>query len=166
MPDNVITESEMGVEIAEQSALERLIHASARYLDDHEFQAYLDLYREEGVYSIVTKAPELPEPMIWMQRSRAELQERISAMSEHEWEIAGVEQTRIVSVDIIEVNGATADTSSSFALYHTGQEGLTSCYAVGRYDDFWEKAADTWKLGSRRVMLKTRQLGMLSPLPI
>ena len=156
----------MSVEIADQLALNRLIHASARYLDDHDFQAYLDLYQEEGVYSIVTKAPELPEPMIWMQRSRAELQERISSMSEHEWEIAGVDQTRVVSVDIVEVNGETATTSSSFALYHTGQEGLTSCYAVGRYDDCWAKAKDAWKLGSRRVVLKTRQLGMLSPLPI
>ena len=156
----------MSVDIADQLALNRLIHASARYLDDHDFQAYLELYREEGVYTIVARAPELPDPMIWMQRSRAELRERIASMSEHEWEIAGVEQTRVVSVDIVEVNGATADTSSSFALYHTGQEGLTSCYAVGRYDDCWEKAADTWKLGSRQVMLKTRQLGMLSPLPI
>ena len=156
----------MSEEIAAQLELNRLIHASARYLDDHEFQAYLDLYREEGVYSIVTKAPELPDPMIWMQRSRAELQERISSMSEHEWEIAGVEQTRVVSVDIVEVDGETANTSSSFALYHTGEEGLTSCYAVGRYDDCWEKATDTWKLAGRRVELKTRQLGMLSPLPI
>ncbi len=154
------------MEIADQLALMRLIHASARYLDDHEFQAYLDLYGEQGDYSIVAKAPELPEPMVWMQGSRGELQERISSMSEHEWEIAGVEQTRLVSVDIVEVNGETATTSSSFALYHTGQEGLTSCYAVGRYDDCWEKAADTWKLGSRRVVLKTRQLAMLSPLPI
>ena len=156
----------MSEEIAAQLELNRLIHASARYLDDHDFQAYLDLYREEGVYSIVTKAPELPDPMIWMQRSRAELQERISSMSEHEWEIAGVEQTRVVSVDVVEVNGEEANTSSSFALYHTGEDGLTSCYAVGRYDDRWEKDTDTWKLLSRRVMLKTRQLSMLSPLPI
>ena len=156
----------MSEEIAAQLELNRLIHASARYLDDHEFQPYLDLYREEGVYSIVTKAPELPDPMIWMQRSRAELQERISSMSEHEWEIAGVEQTRVISVDVVEVNGEKANTSSSFALYHTGEEGLTSCYAVGRYDDCWEKDTDTWKLLSRRVLLKTRQLSMLSPLPI
>ena len=156
----------MSEEIAAQLELNRFIHASARYLDDHDFQAYLDLYREEGVYSIVTRAPELPEPMVWMQRNRAELSERIDAMSEQEWEIAEVEQTRIVSVDLVEVNGATANTSSSFALYHTGEEGLTSCYAVGRYDDCWEKDADTWKLLSRRVVLKTRQLSMLSPLPI
>ena len=162
----MITEPEMSEDIADQLELNRLVHASARYLDDRDFQAYLELYREEGSYTIVTKAPELPEPMVWMQRSRAELSERIDAMSEQEWEIAEVEQTRIVSVDLVEVNGEAANTSSSFALYHTGEEGITSCYAVGRYDDCWEKDTETWKLLSRRVVLKTRQLSMLSPLPI
>ena len=156
----------MSEEIAVQLELNRLIHASARYLDDRDFQGYLGLYREEGSYTIVTKAPELPEPMVWMQRSRAELSERIDAMSGQEWEIAEVEQTRVASVDLVEVNGGTANTSSSFALYHTDQEGITSCYAVGRYDDCWEKVTDTWKLLSRRVELKTRQLSMLTPMPI
>lgn len=162
----MITEPEMSEDIADQLELNRLVHATARYLDDRDFQAYLELYREGGSYTIVTKAPELPEPMVWMQRNRTELSERIAAMSEQEWEIAEVEQTRVVSVDLVEVNGRAANTSSSFALYHTGEEGLTSCYAVGRYDDCWEKETDTWKLLSRRVVLKTRQLSMLSPLPI
>ena len=156
----------MSEDIADQLELNRLVHATARYLDDRDFQAYLELYREGGSYTSVTKAPELPEPMVWMQRNRTELSERIAAMSEQEWEIAEVEQTRVVSVDLVEVNGRAANTSSSFALYHTGEEGLTSCYAVGRYDDCWEKETDTWKLLSRRVVLKTRQLSMLSPLPI
>ena len=154
------------VEIKAQCELNRLVHASARYLDDHDFQAYLGLYGDEGTYTIITRAPELPEPMVWMQRNRTELSERIAAMSEQEWEIAEVEQTRVLSVDVIEVNGETANSSSSFALYHTDEAGLTSCYAVGRYDDSWEKYTDTWKLLSRRVVLKTRQLSMLSPLPI
>ena len=57
------------VEAGTQLELDRLIHASARFLDDHDFPAYLDLYKEEGIYTIVTRAPELPEPMIWMQLS-------------------------------------------------------------------------------------------------
>ncbi len=154
------------MEAGTQLELDRLIHASARFLDDHDFPAYLDLYKEEGIYTIVTRAPELPEPMIWMQCQRAELSERINAMPEHEWEIAEVEQTRVISVDVMQVDEPGAHTSSSFALYHTDQQGVTSCYAVGRYDDCWERVADTWKLNSRRVELKTRQLIMLSPLPI
>ena len=154
------------MDIITHSELNRLVHASARYLDDRDFQAYLGLYGEDGTYTIITRAPELPEPMVWMQRNRTELSERIAAMSEQEWQIAEVEQTRLLSVDVIEVNGKTADTSSSFALYHTNEAGLTSCYAVGRYDDCWRKDRDTWKLLKRRVVLKTRQLDMLSPLPI
>ena len=88
--------------------LNRLIHASARYLDDHDFQAYLELYREEGVYTVIAKAPELAEPMVWMQYSCSELRERIAAMTEQEWEIADVEQTRVLSVDLVEVSGDTA----------------------------------------------------------
>lgn len=156
----------MPVEINTQFELNRLIHASARYLDDHDFKAYLDLYRADGIYTIMTKAPELPEPMVWMRRSRDELQERIAAMTEQEWEIADIEQTRVLSVDLIEVNGDTANTSSSFALYHTGQDGTTSCYAVGRYDDTWDKDRNSWMLRSRQVGLKTRQLSVPSPLPI
>ena len=146
--------------------LNRLIHASARYLDDHDFQAYLALYKADGVYTIMTKAPELPEPMVWMQRSRGELQERIAAITEQEWEIVDIEQTRVLSVDLIEVDGDTANTSSSFVLYHTSQDGITSCYAVGRYDDCWEKDTHSWLLRSRQVGLKTRQLSVPSPLPI
>ena len=153
-------------DITAQFELNRLIHASGRYLDEREFQAYLDLYREQGSYEIVTRAPELPEPMVWMQCSRAELSARIAAMSEQEWEIAEVEQSRVLSVEVIELGAVRAQTSSTFALYHTSQEGTTSLYATGRYDDCWEADADSWKLLSRRVVLKTRQLKMLSPLPI
>lgn len=154
------------MEITAQFELNRLVHASGRYLDEHDFQAYLDLYQEEGSYELVSKAPELPEPMIWMQCNRSELGERIAAMSEQEWEIAEVEQSRVLSVEVIDLNDTRADTSSSFVIYHTGPEGITSFYAAGRYDDSWEREGETWKLHKRRVALKTRQLSMLSPLPI
>ena len=154
------------MQIAAQLELRRLIHASARYLDDRDFQAYLGLYSEAGRYTIVTRAPELPGTMVWMQHNRTELSARIAAAPDQEWEIAEVEQTRVLSVDLLEINGAGAQASSSFALYHTDPAGVTTCYAVGRYDDCWEQLAGAWKLGSRRVVLKTRQLSMLSPLPI
>ena len=156
----------MSEQIAAQPELQRLIHASARYLDDRNFQAYLELYQQQGLYSITARAPELPEPMVWMQCTVAQLGERIAASAEQEWEIAEMEQTRIISVDLIDVNGANARASSSFALHHTDRQGVTSCYAVGRYDDCWGRDAGAWKLLSREVALKTRQLSVLSPLPI
>jgi 3-phenylpropionate/cinnamic acid dioxygenase small subunit len=146
--------------------LSSLVHRAGRYLDDHDFDNYLSLYSDEGTYSIITKAPELPDPMIWMQQTKTELAERIQAMTEHEWEIALIEQTRIISVDIIERKDAAAAVSSSFVLYHTAPGGVTSCYAVGRYEDSWLMSAEGWLLTQREVVLKTRQLDVLSPLPI
>ncbi|MCZ6527044.1 MAG: nuclear transport factor 2 family protein [Gammaproteobacteria bacterium] len=149
-----------------QLTLTRLLHHCARYLDDHKYNAFLQLFADEGEYSISCIAPELPEKMIWMQRTRHELGERIKAMDEHEWEIARIDQTRIISVDTMSVAENSASTSTSFSLYHTDQDGRSKLFAVGRYEDQWECSVDSWLLTKREVALKTRLLDMLSPLPI
>ena len=146
--------------------LTRLVHRSARSLDDHDFDGYLEFFDNDGEYIITAKTPELSEPMVWMKQTRDELVERIQAMNEHEWEVALVEQTRILSVDTIEIKETDAEVSTSFAVYHTDQAGVTMCYAVGRYEDQWHLRSDKWLLCRREVALKTRQLHILSPLPI
>ena len=156
----------MTSELNNESILNRLVHLSARYLDDQKYDDFLALFSNEGRYSITCKAPELSDKMTWMQQTKQELAERLNSMTEHEWEIALVTQTRIVSVDIINVDNEDAELSSSFALYNTEQSGRTSCYAVGRYEDKWIRQNDTWLLVNREVELKTRILEMPSPLPI
>ena len=156
----------MSSELNTQFAVSRSVHKSARYLDDHDFDSYLQLFTSDGEYSISTRAPELAEPMIWMQQTRDELAERFQSMTEHEWEIARIEQSRIISVDTIELNGSDALSSSSFVLYHTDAMGVSSCYAVGRYEDKWINATGACLLARREVLLKTRQLSVLSPLPL
>lgn len=146
--------------------LRALIHLSARYLDDRNYQAFIALFLEESEYRVSCKAPELTAPMIWMQLDRNELTERINSESAQEWEIATIEQTRIISVDEINLRKETADVSSSFSLYQTDQEGRSSLYALGRYDDKWKETNGEWRLSVREVRLKTRMLKLLSPLPI
>ncbi len=149
-----------------EGRLLRRIHLSARYLDDHDFDAFLELFVEDGEYSIVVQAPELPGVMTWMQGSKAELAERLAAVPRHEWEIMQLEQTRLVSVDVFDINKDKATSSSSFAIFNTDTDGRSSCYAVGRYDDQWQECGDSWCLAVRRVVLKTRLLSILSPLPL
>ena len=144
----------------------RAIHRSARLLDDQDHEAFLDLFTSDAQYSITSKAPELPEKMIWMRQSRDDLAERLKAMTSHEWEIASVEQTRIVSVDSISVTENTALTSSSFSLFHTDSSGRSELYVVGRYEDTWQVNGSSCLLERREVALRTRQLKLLSPLPI
>ncbi|MBT7950121.1 MAG: SnoaL-like domain-containing protein [Gammaproteobacteria bacterium] len=149
-----------------QESLKRILHRSARYLDDQNYSAFLDLFTDKADYSITCLAPELQKKMIWMQRSRDELAERIAAMNEHEWEIACVQQTRIISVDTILITGNAATTSTSFSLYHTLDDGSSELYVLGRYEDEWLNSDDSWLISNREVALRTRKLKLLSPLPV
>ncbi len=149
-----------------QAKLISQVHLSARHLDDHRYTEFLQLFAEEGEYSITTLAPELPEKMIWMQSSRQELAVRVDTMNEHEWEIARVMQTRIVSVDTISVTEKAANTSTSFSLFHTLDDGSSELYVLGRYEDEWLNLDGLWLISNREVALRTRKLKLLSPLPI
>lgn len=105
--------------------------------------------------------------MVWMQLNRDELVERLATEPEHEWKISKVPlQTRLVAVDLINVADQHATTSSSFCLYHTNEDGGSTVFALGRYEDRWLQTSDHWKLAKRVVDLKTRLLAMPSPIPI
>jgi 3-phenylpropionate/cinnamic acid dioxygenase small subunit len=149
-----------------QMQLTRLLHSSTRLLDDQNYDGFLQLFTSEGEYSITCLTPELAEKMIWMKATRSEIDERLKAMNEHEWQIAHVEQTRILSVDTIDIGKNTSNTSSSFSLYQTDQQGRSELYVLGRYEDEWQYVSKRWYLAKREVALRTRLLKMLSPLPI
>ena len=147
--------------------LRALIHSSARYLDDRSYTNFTDLFRDDGEYRIETIAPECPAPMIWMLLSREEMIDRFEAAPKHEWQITNIpEQSRLVAVDTIDVDESDAQTSSTFCLFHTEEDGQSHCYAVGRYEDYWIQSNNSWKLRRRTVNLKTRMLPIPSPLPI
>ena len=149
-----------------EQAISRLIHASAHYLDEHNFDAYVNLFADDGEYAIVTSAPELPKPMTWMQRSKTELAERFAAVPKHEWQIAQQEQTRLVSVNLLDVNKDTASSLSNFVVYNTDEQGRSTCFAVGCYEDRWSLRDEKWLMALRRVVLKTRMLASHSALPL
>ena len=150
----------------EEAAIIRLIQASAYYLDERKVEAFLDLFSEESEYLIVVQAPELKSLMTWMQATKAELAERFEAAVDHEWEIAQVEQTRLVTVGMLNIKGESATSSSSLAVFNTDTAGNSYTYAVGRYEDVWQKDDQSWLLKQRKVVLKTRILKMPSPLPL
>jgi 3-phenylpropionate/cinnamic acid dioxygenase small subunit len=144
--------------------LRRLVHQSGRLLDDRRYSEFVELFAADGSYKVEVKAPELPEKMVWMALARNELSERFASVPEHEWRF--LEQTRLISVDTIEVSGDDAQTCATVAVFHTDDVGRTECYAVARYDDTWRRVEGRWRLRTRTVALKTRLLAIPSPLPI
>lgn len=144
--------------------LRALVHSSARYLDDRDYQSFVALFEDTGSYRVEVKAPELPNPMIWMELDRGELQARYESVDKHEWRL--YEQTRLIAVDRIDLENGSARTSASVAIYHTDDDGRTTCYAVARYNDTWQQTREGWRIRERVVALRTRLLAIPSPLPL
>ncbi len=147
-------------------SLERAIHALARYQDGQDFAAFLGVMLEDSNYLVTARAPELRQEMTWMQLTKQELEKRLASLAEHEWEIGQLDQSRLISINNIEKIHEKTRTSSNFAIYNTDEKGKTSLYAVGVYEDEWVLQKDTWRLKHRQVVLKTRQIYPLSPLPL
>ena len=150
-----------------QEALRERVHASARRLDERRFEDYLAMYAPQGEYRMEVRAPELETPMVWMAVDRDELGRRLASAASHEWQIyAALELTRLVAVDRIDADGARARTSSTLAAYATDEDGRSSVYAVGRYEDEWALTDGRWLLDRRVLRLATRLLDAPTPLPL
>ncbi|MCW5770509.1 MAG: nuclear transport factor 2 family protein [Rhodospirillaceae bacterium] len=147
-----------------REALRRLVHESGRFLDDRRYDDFVALFVDDGNYRVEVDAPELSEKMVWMALTRDELAERFESAPMHEWRF--FQQTRLVAVDTVDVDGDDARSVATVSVFQTDDEGRTSCYAVARYHDTWRRAADRWRLLTRTVDLRTRLLSPLSPLPI
>jgi 3-phenylpropionate/cinnamic acid dioxygenase small subunit len=147
-------------------SLRRQVHLAARHLDDGDYTSFLNLFTDQGEYRVEAQAPELAQPMTWMHMARDELGERCAQLSRQQWQIADYHQTRLLSLDIADIEGDQAHTSTGFVIYQTDQQGRSECYAVGRYEDEWRTESGHWKLDSRCVQLKTRLLSPMSPLPL
>ena len=148
----------------EQDKLNRLIHLSGRLLDEQDFANYAALFADGGEYRLVTKAPEVAQPMTWILLSRQELGDLLASAPQHVWNTG--QRSHLISVEEVNVAGDSAHSWASFSVFRTDNEGTTKLYAVGRYEDRWQKAADEWRLLKRITRLQTRALSPASAIPI
>lgn len=147
-----------------QETLGRLIHLSGRLLDQQDFEKYAALYADAGEYRLVTKAPEVAQPMTWVLFSRDELGALFDSASQHVWNTG--ERNHLITVEEIDIQGDTAQSKAGFCVFRTSQDGATEIFAVGRYEDRWQRAGNDWRLLQRLVHLQTRLLASPSAIPI
>ena len=144
--------------------LRRLIHQTVRCLDDRDYEGFTNLFTPNGEYRIEVDAPELRTKMIWMSLSRDELCKRFASVPEQEWR--RIDTTHQISVDAVDFEGDSARTTATVSIFRTDEEGRTECYAVGRYEDTWQRSEGDWRLSERVLDLRTRLLSVPTPLPI
>ena len=149
---------------SEFEQVRRRIHLSGRCLDDRDYDGFVDLFAPDGAYRIEVDAPEMKTRMIWMTLDHDELRQRFQSVPEQEWRAP--ETTRQIAVETIDFAGDTAETSSTVSIFHTDDEGRTQVYAVGRYEDTWQRISNEWRISLRVLDLRTRLLPVPAPLPL
>ena len=150
--------------IQERDKLSQLIHLSGRLLDQEDFEDYTALFAEAGEYRLVTKAPEVAQLMTWILLNRQELSALLASAKKHVWNTG--QRSHLITVEEINVEGDAAYSTAGFCVFHTDCYGSTQVYAVGRYEDRWQKETDDWRLLKRVARLRTRVLTPPSAIPV
>lgn len=148
----------------DHETLRRLVHLSGRLLDDGEFDRYGALFSATGEYRLEAAGPELPATMTWILLQKDELAALLASAPRHVWNTGS--RTHMITVDDLDVQGDRAESSAGFCVFRTDQAGVTNLYAVGRYEDAWQRESEGWKLLRRVAKLKTRMLAPPSAMPL
>jgi 3-phenylpropionate/cinnamic acid dioxygenase small subunit len=152
------------VNATEFEQMRQRIHHSGRCLDNRDYDGFVDLFTLDGAYRIEVDAPEMKSKMTWMTLDHDELRQRFQSAPEQVWR--DIETTHLIAVDTIDFEGETAKTSATVSIFRTDDEGRTQVYAVGRYEDAWQRIENKWRISLRVLDLRTRLLPVPAPLPL
>ena len=103
--------------------------------------------------------------MTWLDRDRRELEEFFKMLPRHNTDPNPL--TRHAQVTRVKMQGGRAEVTSKFQVFRTRLDGgATELFAVGRYLDTIDCAADEPRLLSREVRMDTRDLHWGTHLPL
>ncbi len=145
--------------------LRTLIHRSCLYLDDSDWDGYLDLCTEDFTYRIATYSPELRKEMVWLEQDRAGMTDLFGNLENHV--TLNGRFLRHANVALIERNDeSSARVTTTFLLVYTNLEGVTEIFSAGRYRDLIDTSGNRPLLKEREARLDTRDLGGGTHFPI
>ena len=148
----------------DREAIRKLISDSVRLLDAREFSAFVELFADGATYTLEANGPELGVRMTWLKVDRDELAILLSEAPQHVHDLA--DRMHMVTVDDISLDGGGATARSTFAVFRTTPEGVTSVYAVGCYDDILVRDGDAWRFAARTAQVRTRMFASPTPVPL
>jgi methanesulfonate monooxygenase small subunit len=146
--------------------LRDLVHRSCLFLDDSDWDAYLGLCTEDFTYRITAFSPELRKNMVWLEQDCAGMTNLFENLENHVT-LKG-RFLRHVNVALIECDEehGVGRAISTFFVIHTGLDGVSTMFAVGRYNDTIDISGNRPLLHTREVTLDTRDLGGGTHFPI
>ena len=130
------------------------IHAQARILDRQEFTDWLDLYTDDGVYSVITFENEVEQgPYILYDSGKTALKHRAAWLIDLFHVDRAKTLHQITNIDIVAFDENEARTSSYFAMYRTVDNGLPRLEACGEYRDVLIRQDGAWKFRERKAII-------------
>ncbi len=155
----------MGVASAADLVVERdvrdLIYRACLLLDQNKFLEWLELCTADFRYTISAWSPEIRRDMTWLDHDFDGIQNLMKMLPKHNSDQTPL--TRHATVYTIDYDAVRheADAVTSVAIFATALDGgATELWALGRYHDTVNLAADTARFRRRVVRLETRSLGI------
>ncbi|TAK84431.1 MAG: methanesulfonate monooxygenase [Betaproteobacteria bacterium] len=143
-----------------------LIYRSGLFMDEENFDGFMQLCASDFRYQITAYSPELGKEMIWLNLDREGMEHLLKNIPNHV-RLPG-SFLRNLNVYLMEPQQANGDVhvTSSLLVIHTDLEGASRLYAAGMYIDDVVLSSGSPQLKSRTVKLATRQLGPGSHVPL
>lgn len=144
-----------------------LIYRSCLYLDEGNFEAWLNLCAPRFRYTITAYSPEIRKEMTWLDHDREGMEGLFKMLPKHNSDHSPL--TRHASVYLVEYgdDATQASVVTSLAVYKTQLDGgSTNLFAIGKYFDTVSLEGETPLLAARNVRLDTRELGIGSHMPL
>ncbi|WP_311969782.1 aromatic-ring-hydroxylating dioxygenase subunit beta [Pseudomonas baltica] len=147
--------------------LQRLLDLYARLIDEDRLEEWVELFSPEGRYEIISRenlAQGFALPLMLCE-NRNQIADRV--MSLRKANIYNIHTDRhIISQLHVERSAEGWCVGANFALFQTNQEGVSSLYSVGRYDDLVRPVDGRLMFISKRVIVDTGAVPSLLATPI
>jgi methanesulfonate monooxygenase small subunit len=142
-----------------------LVTRTCMYLDNEEYDKYLDLLHQDCRYSISYFSPDIKKEMVLLEHDKKGLADLLHGIHNH-IRLPG-RLMRQASVYTAEPDGSDGLTVTSYVtVIHTDLDGTSKVFCAGRYRDLIRFVGSNVQLVARDVRLDTRDLGAGCHYPI
>ncbi len=149
-------------------AVEDMIHAVARAIDDDRLEAFLEFFAEQAVYKVASRFNvERGLPMAHINCSnRGMIVDRIASLRHANIYPAQRYRHFISGIHVVKNADATVTSRSSYLVIRIMEDGSSSIFSSGEYRDVivWEQGVP--RLRERLVIFDSRSIDSLLAIPL
>ena len=153
---------------AARRAVEQLIHAVARAIDDDRLEAFADFFTADGVYRVASRFNvERGLPLAQINcANRAMIADRIVSLRKANIFAPHRYRHLISGIDVSAGPGASLSARSNYLVIRTMEDGASALFSSGEYRDRLVVEGARMKLSERVVVFDGKSIETLLVIPL